>query len=110
MNCVRCGQRAVQRHHIVYKQALRDVVLDGKSYTALCADERNLTPVCFSCHGAHHNRSRPLKLQVLPSSVFDFAAEVLGGPGPAYEYLRRRYDGQDSRLDALNDRWVRRVA
>ena len=30
----------------------------------------------------------------------EFAREVLGA-GPAYEYLRRRYAGQDPRLDAL---------
>lgn len=64
------------------------------------ADRRNLVPLGPRCHAAHHNRSRPLPLHRLPDSVFEFAAEVLG-PGPAFEYLRRRYAGGDRRLEAL---------
>jgi hypothetical protein len=63
-------------------------------------DPRNLVPVTFACHGAHHGRSRPLPLRVLPDAVFEFAAELMGD-GPAYEYLNRTYVGRDPRLDAL---------
>lgn len=63
-------------------------------------DKRNLVPVAHDCHGAHHARARPFPLRVLPDSVFEFAVELMG-VGPAYEYLRRRYSGEDERLTAL---------
>lgn len=88
-----CGNRAVHRHHVVYVQELRRA---GGSPR----DRRNLVLVAHDCHGGHHNRSHPYALRVLPDSVFEFAAEVLG-PGPAFEYLKRRYSGDDVRLDAL---------
>lgn len=88
-----CGQRAVHLHHCVTRQELRKHGGDAD-------DERNLVPVAFACHGAHHGRSRPLPVHVLPSSVFDFAAEVMG-PGAAYEYIARTYDGTDLRLERL---------
>jgi hypothetical protein len=37
---------------------------------------------------------------MLPDSVFEFAAEVLGA-GYGYEYLRRRYDGHDVRHERM---------
>jgi hypothetical protein len=67
---------------------------------ALVGDVRNLVPVAFACHGQHHSRQAPLDLRVLPDSVFEFAAEVLG-PGPAWSYLDRRYRGRDPRMDAM---------
>ncbi|MDQ3274639.1 MAG: hypothetical protein M3Q39_06300 [Actinomycetota bacterium] len=48
----------------------------------------------------HHAHSVPLRLQVLPDSVYEFAREVLGA-GLAYNTLRRAYSGQDPRLEAL---------
>jgi hypothetical protein len=56
-------------------------------------------PVSFACHGAHHGRSRPLRLAVLPDAVFDFARELMGPA--AFDYLGRHYAGRDPRLDAL---------
>lgn len=106
-----CGSKRVQGHHVVYKQALRAVVSrehKAKSVSGppdliremtLINDSRNIVPVGVTCHAAHHNRSRPLTLDVLPDSVFEFAGEVLGAYG--YDYLRRRYSGEDARLDAL---------
>lgn len=55
--------------------------------------------VAFECHGAHHSASRRLELRVLPDSVFEFAAELMGAAG--YDYLRRFYRGEDARLEAL---------
>lgn len=97
-----CGRRGQQRHHVVYRQELRHASRrpGGRSYTSLVDDERNKVWVTVSCHDGHHDRSRPFRLMDLPDSVFEFAREVLGA-GPAYEYLRRRYAGQDQRLDAL---------
>lgn len=89
-----CGERAVQEHHVVYAQEL--VRLGGWGLL----DARNLVPVALLCHGRHHSRQAPYVLSRLPDSVFEFAAEVMGA-GRAYNYLGRRYAGEDRRLDAL---------
>lgn len=77
-------------HHVIYRQHCK-----GHE-----RDERNLVPTCFRCHERHHSAHCRFCLGLLPDSVFEFAAEVLG-TGPAYEYLRRRYSGEDRRLRAL---------
>ena len=89
-HCVLCGRRAVHMHHCVYEQHCR-----GHE-----KDERNLVPVCQRCHERHHQRVLVFSLGLLPDSVFEFAEEVLGW-GPAYEYFRRYYRGEDRRLVAL---------
>jgi len=81
------------RHHAVYRQRIREVGGDVQ-------DARNCVVVCGSCHAYHHAQSRPLPLAALGDLVFEFASELLG-PGAAYNYLRRRYVGEDPRLDAL---------
>lgn len=106
-----CGARAVQMHHVVYRQELdreaarRARLEPGTRAThrvALHADARNLVPLALACHAAHHNRQRPLPIRVLPDAVFEFAAEVLG-PGPAWSYFDRRYAGDDRRMaDLIN--------
>lgn len=63
-------------------------------------DKRNIVPMDWSCHFRHHSAERRLWLDVLPDSVFEFARELMGA-GPAYEYLRRFYRGEDERLEAL---------
>jgi carbon storage regulator len=98
-----CGRRGVQRHHVIYRQELKRAALDKLAWLTLVADHRNLVPLATDCHVSHHNRSRTLRLEVLPDSVFEFAEEVLGA-GPGYEYLRRFYAGEDKRLDRLRDR------
>lgn len=103
-----CGQRSANKHHAVYRQKLREVAArrerDKRARATLVreleADERNLVWLAFGCHQAHHGQHWRLPLGKLPDSVFAFAAEVLGA-GEAFEYLRRRYHGQDVRLDAL---------
>ena len=90
--CIACGGRAAHRHHVVYEQAIEREGGDTR-------DDRNLVWVCFDCHGAHHGRSRPLELAVLPDSCYEFAGELLGLAG--FDYLRRRYAGDDPRLVAL---------
>lgn len=94
-----CGGRAVQLHHVVYQQAIR-AAASSKRRGRLLKDKRNLVPVAMRCHGEHHARSRPFLLAVLPDAAFEFAAEVYGDHA-AWMYLRRRYDGEDPRLDAL---------
>jgi hypothetical protein len=116
-----CGRWAANRHHCVYEAELRRLWRSAgedhqrrvrtptagnplsESYanlSVLLDDPRNLVPVAFHCHGAHHNASRRLPMHALPDAVFEFAAEVLG-PEQAYEYLRRRYDGMDLRHERL---------
>jgi hypothetical protein len=88
-----CGQRAVQRHHALYRQHLRQHGGDVK-------DERNLVWMAVSCHASHHSGARKLRLRDLPDSVFEFSRDLLGG-GLAFELLGRYYAGDDPRLDAL---------
>lgn len=88
-----CGERAVHRHHVVTAQVIRRERGNER-------DARNLVPVCFACHAAHHNRAAPFELAMLPDSVFEFAVELLG-VGAAYEYLRRFHAGHDERLEGL---------
>ena len=89
-SCFLCGRRAVHLHHCVYEQHCR----------AHATDDRNLVPVCKRCHERHHTRTHVFALGLLPDSVYEFAAEVLG-TGPAYEYLGRYYQGSDRRREAL---------
>jgi hypothetical protein len=98
-----CGQRGAHRHHCVYKQELKwhaERRGDGTSFKALAADERNLVLVAFDCHLAHHKARKRYRLSMLPDSVFEFALEVLTA-GPAYNYLRRHYQGEDPRLEEM---------
>lgn len=85
-----CIKRAVDLHHVVYQQHLRE----GDP-----GDRRNMMALCRDCHFGHHGM-RKLPLTSLPSSAFEFAVELLGA-GAAYEYLKRRYTGADPRLEAL---------
>lgn len=88
-----CGQRAVQRHHVVYRQ---HIAQDGGD----ARDPRNLVPVAHNCHGGHHSGARRFRLSRLPDSVFEYAAELMGADRAAL-YLGRYYAGSDPRLDAL---------
>lgn len=84
----------VDQHHVVYVQEIRRV--GGDRW-----DDRNALQLCKACHSSHHRRgSRVVPLAVLRDEAYAFAEETLGA-GPAYEYLRRRYAGDDPRLDAL---------
>lgn len=100
-----CGQPADQLHHVVYAQECRrEARTGGKDVALWVRDRRNLVPVARNCHGAHHGRTRPLELRVLPDEVYAFARQLLGA-GPAYEYLLRLYAGEDPRHDALLTEW-----
>lgn len=88
-----CGQRSAHQHHAIYRQHLRQHGGDPK-------DTRNLVPMAFDCHFAHHSGARRLRLEALPDSVFEYAVELLGA-GLAFETLGRYYAGDDPRLQAL---------
>jgi hypothetical protein len=93
-DCPDKGDRLAQ-HHVVYEQHVRNEGGD-------CHDGRNALCLCDSCHMSHHRRgTRVVPLEVLRDCNFEFAGELLGPA--AYDYLRRRYVGEDPRLDALLD-------
>jgi hypothetical protein len=95
--CRCCGRRhGLQLHHVVYEQHVRAESGDLR-------DPRNSLTTCAQCHVSHHGGGRAvMPLTALRSANFEFARELLG-PGAAYEYLRRRYAGDDPRLTALLD-------
>lgn len=95
-----CAGRAVAQHHVITRQELRRRATVVFPYRELIEDPRNLVPVAFACHERHHSRFLPLKVMVLPDSVFEFAVELMGR-GEAHAYLSRVYRGRDPRLDAL---------
>lgn len=91
-----CRRRDLLQHHVVYRQAIERAGGD-------VWDSRDSMTVCNPGHTSHHQRGKIIPLVLLPDVAYLFAAELLGAPR-AYEYLRRRYGGDDPRLDALLDR------
>lgn len=85
-----CTRRAVHLHHVVYRQ---EVERRGGDID----DRRNLMALCQLCHFDHHARADVIPLSALGDVHLDYAFELLGAF--AYDYLQRRYDGRDSRLD-----------
>jgi hypothetical protein len=87
------NKRELAVHHVVEAQEV-------KRRNGSLWDPRNGLPVTRQQHADHHAGVDRLPLAELRDENFVFAAELLGGPA-AYEYLRRRYRGDDPRLDAL---------
>lgn len=111
MGCIRpdCLRRAAHRHHVVYEQELRrrwdsspKVRKRWPTYPKLKNDVRNLVDICFNHHtgteGHHSGGRHTLPLEMLPDEAIEFAFELLGPF--AYDYLRRRYAGEDPRLES----------
>lgn len=92
-SCICCGQPAANKHHAIYRQHIRQ-------HGGSMKDKRNLVPVAFDCHMAHHSGAKRFRLRDLPDSVFAYAVELLGA-GLAYEILGRYYAGDDPRLSVL---------
>jgi hypothetical protein len=92
--CLMCGTtRRLQIHHVVFEQHVR--AEGGDPW-----DPRDGVTLCLACHVSTHKAGRkPLALWMLPDAAIEFAAELYG-PG-AYDYLRRRYGGDDPRVTAL---------
>lgn len=90
-NCRRCGNWAVHQHHVVYRQHIERVGGDRWH-------PDDALSLCRDCHTAAHMHNLPLG--VLRDENFSFARDLFGA-GKAYEYLRRRYVGEDPRLDQL---------
>ena len=94
--CQCCGKpsRRLVGHHVTYRQQIR------QTPNGLMWDIRNRMVLDQECHEKHHNRSRVIPLATLPDSAYEYAADLLG-PEKAFEYLRRRYAGDDPKLDPL---------
>lgn len=84
--------RPSHEHHVVYEQHVKRE--GGDRW-----DPRNALRLCVSCHSSHHRRGRVVPLVALRDENYEFAAELLGSA--AYDYLRRRYAGEDPRLDMM---------
>jgi hypothetical protein len=91
--CANCGSGgAWDPHHAgVYEQELRRLGLP-------LWDPDNALRLCRRCHALHHAPASKLTLSILRDENISYAFGVLGPR--AYDYLRRRYTGQDRRLDA----------
>jgi hypothetical protein len=94
--CANCGSEgAWDPHHAgVYEQDLRRLKLP-------LWDTDNALRLCWRCHGLHHAPASRLALNVLREENISYAFRVLGPS--AYDYLRRRYLGEDRRLEAALD-------
>jgi hypothetical protein len=83
-----------QAHHVIELQ-------ECKAKGAPLYSTRNALRLCIgagSCHGGQHTIKR-VRLACLTDDNLEFAFQYLGAY--AYDYLRRRYDGEDARVDAL---------
>jgi hypothetical protein len=91
--CANCGSEgAWDPHHAgVYEQELRRLGLP-------LWDPDNALRLCWRCHALHHAPASKLALSILRDENISYAFRVLGPRG--YDYLRRRYTGQDRRLEA----------
>lgn len=92
-----CGRphAAEQRHHVVFAQEIR--ARKGEKW-----DPRNQLPVAVSCHAWIHSAGRPWPLAKLPDAAIEFAWDLMGPF--AFDYLTRRYRGDDPRVRALLER------
>ena len=92
--CEACRLRtAVDPHHVILEQELVRRGLDPD------ADLRCGMALCRDCHDAHHaGGAGQIPIRRLRDETLDFAFEVLGPY--AYDYLRRRYGGDDPRLES----------
>lgn len=90
----RAAEHGMHQHHVVYRQEL--VRVNGDVW-----DPDNALQLCHGCHSSHHRRGmRIVPLSALRDENYAFAVIALGA-GPGYEYLRRRYSGEDPRLAAI---------
>lgn len=102
--CVVCGSSdRLHLHHVVYDQHVRSQ--GGNRW-----DPADSLTLCIGCHCRHHaNPNWALPRTYLRDENYEFAFELMGPA--AYDYLRRRYSGDDERLDAaLENDLARRVA
>lgn len=97
--CAVCGATGeFDPHHVVERQELRRRGLlewDTRNALRLC---KILGAAGGNCHSAHTTGARRVRLDQLLDENVDYAFEALGAF--AYFYLRRRYVGEDARVEA----------
>lgn len=90
--CARCGKAGLfDPHHVVEKSWL-------KAKGLLIDDPDNALRLCPNCHAQHTGGNR-LKVKHLRTENLQYAFRELGAS--AGSYLRRKYRGNDARLEAL---------
>lgn len=93
--CACCPRRSsLHPHHVVYAQHVEGAGGD-------VWDPRNRLMLCEGCHADHHGPNWRVPLLLLPDRCIAFAVELLGAA--AFDYLTRRYDGEDPRVAAILD-------
>lgn len=94
--CAECGKGGnFDAHHVIERQELRSRGLDEwDPDNALRLCDPAATP---GCHGNHTTASKRVRLVRLTDRNIDYAFRVLGPF--AYDYLKRRYDGDDPRVE-----------
>lgn len=93
--CHKCKtKKSAHRHHVIYEQELDRRGLPKH-------DRRNLMGLCPGCHWNHHHGpyANKIPLGLLTDENLQYAFESLGAF--AYDYLKRRYAGDDGRLDEM---------
>jgi hypothetical protein len=98
--CAHCGRikGSWQVHHVIFRQHCRK---EGAPQYSPDNALRVCQGAAECCHEREHSAQERIRVSDLRDENIAFAARWLG-PGPAYEYLRRRYeDDGDPRLDAL---------
>lgn len=97
--CAVCGATGeFDAHHVVERQELRRRGLpewDTRNALRLC---QILGAVGGNCHSGQSTGLRRVRLDQLRDENLEYAFEALGAF--AYFYLRRRYVGEDSRVEA----------
>lgn len=74
--CIVCGRRAVQGHHVVPRQAILTARhLSRDERLELAYDARNGVPVCYRCHERHETATERIPFDRLPVSVVEWAVE-----------------------------------
>lgn len=91
-----CHKPKVHDHHVVYEQHVER--MGGDTW-----DPGNALGVCFDCHGTHHKQIKKLPISCLHNRNFDFAYELMGLS--ASDYLRRRYAGDDPRIEGWESKF-----
>lgn len=97
MNCRACFfKKATHSHHVTYEKEL-----DARGLPLY--DRRNFMALCNDCHYNHHHGQpeNKLPLVLLTDDNIAYAYEVLGPA--AYDYLRRKYSGDDHRVMILEE-------
>ena len=87
--CAVCGTEGrVRRHHVVREQDVRR--LGGDPWALDNSLWVGVETLC-GCHGAHHSRSHPIPLPLVPDDAWLFAVRLFGSVDRTLDYFGRFY-------------------